>query len=83
MLELESSPIKRNRVITLGMKMRRTAGGPVKGTPSRYRPNPLGRLQNLRRSKDAAIIGGGDAIGTAIGAIAGGKKGAAIGAIAA
>ena len=55
---------------------------PKKGSPIPLQTEPLTETAKSEKKKDAAIIGGGAAIGTAIGAIAGGKKGAAIGAIA-
>lgn len=51
-------------------------------SPIPLQTEPFTDTAKAEKKKDAAIIGGGTAIGTAIGAIAGGKKGAAIGAIA-
>ena len=55
---------------------------PKKGSPLPLETQPFSETAKAEKKKDAAIIGGGTAIGTAIGAIAGGGKGAAIGAIA-
>ena len=55
---------------------------PRNGSPVALETQPLSETAKAEKKKDAAIIGGGTAIGTAIGAITGGKKGAAIGAIA-
>ena len=55
---------------------------PKKGRPVSLETQPFSETAKAEKKKDAAIIGGGTAIGTVIGAIAGGKKGAAIGAIA-
>jgi hypothetical protein len=55
---------------------------PRNGSPVALETQPLSETAKAEKKKDAAIIGGGTAIGTAIGAIAGGKRGAAIGAIA-
>jgi len=55
---------------------------PKKGSALPLETQPFSETAKAEKKKDAAIIGGGTAIGTAIGAIAGGSKGAAIGAIA-
>jgi hypothetical protein len=55
---------------------------PKNGSPILLATQPFSETAKAEKKKDAAIIGGGTAIGTAIGAITGGKKGAAIGAIA-
>jgi len=55
---------------------------PKKGSPLPLETEPFSETAKAEKKKDAAIIGGGAALGTAIGAIAGGSKGAAIGAIA-
>lgn len=55
---------------------------PKNGSSVPLATQPFSETAKTEKKKDAAIIGGGTAIGTAIGAIAGGKKGAAIGAIA-
>jgi hypothetical protein len=55
---------------------------PRHGSPVALETRPFSESAKPQKKKDAAIIGGGTAIGTALGAITGGKKGAAIGAIA-
>ena len=55
---------------------------PRSGSPVALETQPLSETAKAEKKKDAAIIGGGTAIGTAIGALTGGKRGAAIGAIA-
>jgi hypothetical protein len=55
---------------------------PSQGSPVALETEPFREIAKGEKKKDAAIIGGGAAIGTAIGAIAGGGKGAAIGALA-
>jgi hypothetical protein len=55
---------------------------PKNGSRVPLATQPFSETAKAEKKKDAAIIGGGAAIGTAIGAITGGKKGAAIGAIA-
>jgi hypothetical protein len=55
---------------------------PRNSSPVALETQPLSETAKAEKKKDAAIIGGGAAIGTAIGALTGGKRGAAIGAIA-
>ena len=75
-----TEPGRVSGVASISLKL--TEIQPKKGNPVSLETQPLSETAKAEKKKDAAIIGGGAAIGTVIGAIAGGKKGAAIGAIA-
>lgn len=63
------------------MTVARAEAEPVTRANTNYEPRPAKKKGMSKATKNAIVIGGGAAVGAAIGGIASGKKGAAIGAI--